>query len=247
MFNKNIWIEKYTLRYGVGTITGALIISFEVCMHAFHDMPWNIFVVLLLSGFAFSFIASAPLYVFHVCRGLKSERVCKLVFLLLSITLLIINISSFKFSATISNKIINSSHLILFIFLLMNISIYFILIDAFILRKNLIYDYFEKLSYARSSMSNQVNLPKSQLIETYREIRENGNAFGIIFLQLVLYIVYCSIKDICGFSNQTQVEISKLAPILCFFIFPGWVAMYLGTRLEQSMVGKNNVKNKITI
>ena len=96
MFNKNMWIEKYTLRYGVGTITGALIIYFQFGKEqGLQDLTWQKFPVLLLSGFAFSFIASAPLFVFHVCRGIKKVTAWKILFIIFSLIIILLNIILF--------------------------------------------------------------------------------------------------------------------------------------------------------
>lgn len=245
MFDNNKWVEKYTLRYAVGTIFGAAIISFETGIvnsnngFSFEHL-WEMAPFLFAAGFAFSFVASCPLYVLYIARGLRLANISQRGLIFLVFIILTFGVSRKILTNFLDEFFISFTGILLILFAVLYFTIILTsLISLFFIRQNT--SYFLRLSEARSE-SGANTQSRVEFIESYREIRENGNAFGIIVMQVVLYLGFCSISCFTEAANNTQCIYIVPFSMIGLLVFPGWLGMYLGTNLEKNMVDNQYTK-----
>ena len=238
----------YFLRYFVGTIIGAIIVAF--CAKNWLNLPiplQNYFLskdngdkselggstitVLLILGFAYCYIASAPGTVFHAVRGLfwekkektKDETPKKFPFWpfpLASIAFAIIFVlfcfpcSCFCHRFWITFRLVPCISVLIFQWLL----IFF----AFFGHKQIktFYDELtkrrEKGLVKKDDKGNKV----SEYVESYRHLREHGNAFEIVFLELALA------------GTLSLLHGCFLYSFIAIWILPAALCWVVGTRLE---------------
>jgi hypothetical protein len=83
-----------------------------------------------------------------------------------------------------------------------------------------IFDYYEKLCVARSSESRHVR----EYVESYRHMREHGNAFFIVFLELGLAMAAIAVPSL-----------AMLSALIVVWVLPACVVWILGTVLESKL------------
>ncbi|WP_395764302.1 hypothetical protein [Stutzerimonas balearica] len=241
----NRWWEFYFVRYFIGAALGAFIILFlsistspvnvsnqgEISLILKSIKPEKIeggyFFILAAAGLAFSYIASAPILVMHAVRGtlLKSRSISNkrtiiwfalivVFFTAMYSKLLWTNISPTKNPLTSADFYFGTIWLLFFAiaivgqFFLLKLSMYSTDKSSF--------EYYEKLVKWRASP----NAAKQEYIESYRHIREHGNAFFIALLALFLG----------GVLYYSPVP---WAIILVIWIFPAAGVWLFGTLLES--------------
>ncbi len=183
------WWEFYFVRYLVGTIIGAVIIFYlntncesklyQVIIPKVTDISQVDLQKLSLLGalgFAYCYVSSAPILVFHATRGLF--------------------LYSIKTGKTSNGAIVNAIMTILFAliyfqifesdiryFFAIFIVIYVVLFQLALLffagqsEGKKIHEYYKKLTKARSDQRTEAR----EYQETYKHLREHGNAFFIVF------------------------------------------------------------------
>lgn len=100
-------------------------------------------------------------------------------------------------------------------------------------RRHDMYTFYKALVRARSQSAH------SDYIESYRHLREHGNAFFIVFAELFFFAYLCiAIKLLFpshGHADPTA-QIWTSIVLISAWIFPGVVAWFLGTELELRLV-----------
>lgn len=222
------WWEYYAVRYFVGTVVGAGIVVFlnEHCTSPFHGLlstveklkdagPKDITVFASL-GFAFCYIASSPIFTAHALREhirfaqVRAHLLSWLIGLLASVATYL---SWFSFSTAFA-----SSHAALFVFVMVVIGQLILFLVALHNRFVDVQKFYWKLSGARSSQATQV----TEYVESYRHLREHGNAFLIILLELCLAFVLANLGD-RWFA----------IPVLFIWLVPAALCWILATVLES--------------
>ncbi|MBB6183535.1 hypothetical protein [Oleiagrimonas soli] len=226
------WWEYYVVRYFVGTIFGAGIL---VVLNSYQDnilhsvlqgdntplssLTGYGLVMYLGLGLAFCYIASAPLFCFHALRGLLDVRgkvtwASLAVFLISVVSILIMR---FAFGMTIFDWRTLS---LLGVVVVVSIQIS-MLGEAFWKKLDPVVNFYGKLAVTRSNSK-----PATQeYVESYRHLREHGNAFGIMLFELIL-----------GLSIASVANIYSVALILLAWIAPAVFVWLVATVLEIRMV-----------
>ncbi|HFT7364250.1 TPA: hypothetical protein ACGRV9_005696 [Pseudomonas aeruginosa] len=232
----NRWWEFYFVRYFVGSVVGALVIMAlafhpnselsEVIAKLFDfesasvlNLKSDHFWVILSFGVAFCYIASAPILVIHALRaGIDFDGT--------------VNLSSEAWR----NRIIFVSAAILVACLVAwgnAVNILFFLVYNFVIFSQIwllypaVKDKFKKVSIFYTDLANERaknSAGRNQYIESYRHLREHGNAFFIVFFELVLGAVL--------FSSES---LSAAITVLIFWISPALIIWFLGAALESKV------------
>jgi hypothetical protein len=222
--NDNKWWENYAVRYLVGTVVGAGIVAFLnqhpsspfsgcfALLPSIKDATPKDFAIFASIGFSLCYIASAPILTFHATREhLRILQLKKHFFrwpLLLAISgfaiWLLRNSVTSWFPRYLLVAIIGSQFLLLL---------------------TVIFDRFKSIRefYSRLSSARAVNTPGVyQYVESYRHLREHGNAFSILLMEITLASILFKLP-----SREAAI------PLLVIWILPASLCWLLGTALEM--------------
>lgn len=235
------WWEYYLVRYFVGTVFGTIIVLYIAYNSDFYSKLFvnslfenNKFEMsyLWLFGFlglAFCYLASSPVLVLHAFRSVflyskknninrKQGRlkmiwngICKAKWRQLFLLYLVIPLIPLLFNFTIFSK---WTVLTLVIYL---IQLLLVIIELY---SNKVVHYYKELTKKRASNSKE----KSEYIESYRHIREHGNAFLIILFELLLGLVLYHVNSL-----------TELIFVLLCWITPASLVWFLGNTLESNL------------
>lgn len=227
------WWEYYTVRYFVGTIVGAgAMLMFNEysasplkeklfpAISSFKDAEIHHLLVLLALGLAYCYIASAPILTIHALRGeirFGAKRCfswATLWFAGVFSALLIATCFSLALPLY-SWQFLAMSFVCLI--LALQVTLY---IEAQRNRFERMSQYYWSLSSARASSAPQVQ----EYVESYRHLREHGNAFAIIFFELGLALAAISVSTL-----------SSLAILILAWVAPAAAVWFVGTILEVKL------------
>jgi hypothetical protein len=226
------WWDYYALRYFVGTVAGALAIAtltkcsasplygfgFDLA-HDFNKLEIKEIVVISALGFAYCYIASAPMLLLHATRaqiGLNPLR-CKwrrwAVTAGVIAIVQVIWVSFFSVNWRSCESISGLTFLTVFGAQVAMIA------QAHLNRFKAIISFYAELAGAR------VGPPQiAGYVESYRHLREHGNAFAILVLEFPLALVL--------FSTRRPV-FAALAVIL--WVLPSTYSWFIGSLLESRL------------
>ena len=243
----NRWWEFYFVRYFVGTAIGAIVVLFLATdsspvftnqgalatilkLLRPEKFESGYIAVLATVGLAFCFIASAPILVFHSVRGSFHQSGSwknRKVMAWFSITLLIVtglqlamlwSALSIKGNPILSPEFYKGIAFTVFVSLLFVVQLFLLWLEMFGQEKHA-FEYYENLVKRRASASAAGN----EFIESYRHLREHGNAFFAVLLELLLGAVL--------FYTPLP-----WAVILMLWIFPAAVVWLFGTLMESRII-----------
>lgn len=185
-------------------------------------------------GLAFTYIASAPVLVMHAVRrntfsNNKQKSTCSgivgKVFLwtVLRYFLLIGCVAVFFFSSVLINQ---NTMITIFIYLILAFSGLYILLQIFVLyceysQVSYLLEYYKKVHKARQSKCIDIN--------SYKHLREHGNAFLLVIHNIIFLAVIFSIAHTFG---------SEWVLLIVLWIFPASGVYLLGHKIEAAMAGE---------
>lgn len=235
----NRWIDQYLLRYAVGTIVGAAIVAY-----LFLRLPETVrtqlpaldtggtVAVLTAAGLAFCYVASAPLLVFHVSRALffsiQRERRRLGLILIPTIALLFFGVSilwlgnsatwSFAFAVLAA---ISSGQIL----------------AVCVLRKEreFISAFYRELANARKAEENDI-------VESYRGIREHGNAYAILLLEVLLGVILIALMDEPATIQSLNSVFPAVLGFIAVWITPASLMLCSAARVEIDFVDSKKSK-----
>lgn len=177
------------------------------------------FIFLALYGLTFSYIASAPILVFHASRFSFKYSDGKGLPITKWFACALIMMTAFLIFAYIFSSYIIFSYLkILIIVLILAILIpQWVLILNAMIKINKNFDFYSQLSSRRVT-------EKRDIIESYKHLREHGNSFSILFYEIVLG----SLMVIIGHDN-----INYALVFIFLWILPAVFVWFIGTGLEN--------------
>ncbi|WP_143512604.1 hypothetical protein [Vreelandella utahensis] len=237
------WWEFYAVRYGIGSIFGGIIFyaicSIDPFLSPLVDgiTPKTLsgpqLTLLFGYGAAYCYISSAPILVFHITRFLLApfkEGIRARMLVLASVPPVLVGLITALCLST-------ESWVESFFFFLAGCSWSFtlwlqaLLIGGTIKGRNNWYSFYKNLAEKRESNSEGI-------INSYRHIREHGNAFFIVLFELVFALFLVTFANQEFLLNDPQPSNRALkAPgyILAVIIwtFPAVLAWLLGTLLER--------------
>lgn len=222
------WWETYVIRYFVGTVVGGAILLFLNASESsslkgallpgikdLKSLDVGMLTVLAVVGFAFCYIASAPILVLHASRAAQLFPYGKFTsrfFIFFGTAILCISLSLLMWSAV--DPILISSGSIFSIVLLLQIVP---LIRSMRKDAQISHQFYEKLADARADLE----LNRQEYMESYRHLREHGNAFFILLCEGALGIVLIGLPN-AGYA------------LICLLLWtlPAAGVWVLGTQLE---------------
>jgi hypothetical protein len=231
------WWEYYTVRYFVGTVIGAVLVVF---INSEPGSPFEARVTVLEAsketsflgvglvaalGFAFCYIASAPVLTLHAARAHLRHAAIKA--------------APFKFALVLATSsvlaIIGIGRILPFNVaviagLIVGLQVGLILLVV-ITRFAVVEKFYRQLAAARANAAREKSQPQTpglEYITSYRHLREHGNAFMIVLLEGVLaYILVNSATQRCAVF------------VLALWLLPAATAWLFGTVLESRLVSKS--------
>ena len=251
------WWEYYAVRYLVGSIVGAVAILYlgkysgSQFSKSEHIQPLldpllqesNYFlsaIALAALGFAFCYIASSPILVFHTCRACFRSPTLRKYWKRFSIAcwiVVVVVVAVIIMAGSIISGCSKHFPLLTILLLAIFISQIALLIIACNDRFKTIKTFYEDLAKkrarpAKSKRNKTESDTREKLLQTeyttsYRHLREHGNAMGIIVLEIIL-----------AFALANLPSISCAVVFLVLWILPGVFAWIIGTALEFNFVDR---------
>lgn len=236
----NRWWEFYFVRYFVGTAIGAIVVLFlatsnspvlanqgEVAAILKSLKPEKFdsgyIAVLATVGLAFCYIASSPVLVFHATRGLFKSRVSRLWMSMFAVAVLIPSGAQgyvLWLALKINGNPLDSPDfyagtVFLFLVSLLFVGQLFLLGFSLFGNDTTAFEYYDRLVKRRA----EAKATGQEYIESYRHLREHGNAFFIVLLELLLgaALFYSPVP---------------WAVLIMFWVFPAAGIWLFGTLLE---------------
>jgi hypothetical protein len=241
------WWEFYAVRYGMGSVVGALIFFFLCNTNPVlkpllfgaetGKIDGTLLVLLIGYGLAYCYIASAPILVFHVGRFLldigKTKKASYLrnalfIFTLVGATAI------FAYTRSASGSLLYFySSVFALAFLVMCPQYLAITFTLFSSKELLVF--YQKLANKRSAS-------KGGIVDSYKHMREHGNSFLIVLLEIVLAVILFTAGNFEAFSTgavsaSKEIYVLPYIGIILVWILPAALVWLVGTLLERQFSG----------
>jgi len=239
------WWEFYVVRYGMGSVVGAVIFFFlcntnpvlRTMLFGAEAGKIDGTLLGLLAGYglAYCYIASAPILVLHVCRfllqmGGGTAQVRRISILMLPPLLASV---IFYFTRSIEGIILNFYALIFLLSALILWPQYLAIGIALFKTKELL-KFYQKLA-------NKRELAKGGIVDSYKHMREHGNSFSIVLLEIILaMILYVAGNFEASSSGEMTSNEAYIIPyvlIIIVWIVPAAFVWLIGTLFEREFSG----------
>jgi len=231
------WWEFYLVRYFVGTVFGTLLImlivyspdsginnllsSNKITLSGFKTNKFELSYLWLFGfiGLAYCYLSSAPILVFHSVRSVFKKTLVKNTFLKYLVIAILIFIVFLIKNWNLIIKTLGGTYTTLAILLaLLIICTQFILL-VFLFSENELFSFYKKLAEKRSVTRHKITV---EYVESYRHLREHGNAFLILIMEIFLCFILYNLDSLLLISC-----------VLTLWIFPAGFVWYIGTYLES--------------
>jgi hypothetical protein len=225
----NRWWEFYFVRYFVGTVVGGAIILFlnaseisslqNLIIPGVTDVSklgaQHLF-LLTAMGLAYCYISSAPILVLHAARGAFLTQDTKVYNWIFYGALLVVAAVAVGFYCLYSKP--NMPMFLAAVLFILIMCLQLVPFGFSLLKDGeRAHIYYMKLTKARSRGSEDAR----QYVESYKHLREHGNAFFILFFESALGIILVSVPEPYIAFN-----------VLLFWIIPAALVWLIGTVLE---------------
>lgn len=227
------WWEFYFVRYFVGTVIGGAIVFYLNTkpgsvltgailpnLNDISQLDGHLTALLAAMGLAFCYLASAPVLVLHATRGvfLKSNtktfsRSFLATFALAGVLLAVAYWCLDILEIRVFLAVVLLSLILCFQF----VPLYF----ALRYEGEASHIYYSKLTKARSNTAPAAK----EYVESYKHLREHGNAFFIVFFEVAL-----------GFVLWAAPQVNHVILVLFFWIVPAMLVWFVGSVLEYRYV-----------
>lgn len=230
----NKWWEYYAVRYFVGTVVGAAIVAFLNLNEGslFHgklaifqnpkDATFLGVGLVAALGFAFCYIASAPVLTLHATRAhLRIEQIKASPIRLIFFTISPVFIAFLSLKQHLPTPVAACFSLAIGIQL-------GLVITAVFTKFYVLEQFYRNLATARSSSlidKDKPATPGAEYLTSYRHLREHGNAFLIVLLEgLLAYTLF----------HSPSLEIATL--LLGVWMLPAAAVWVIGSALESRFI-----------
>ena len=238
------WWEFYAVRYAMGTVVGAVAFSFlcsqrpETQSFLFGTFTSNAIsletprlILLGVYGLIYCYIASAPILVFHASRFLlnpdaskKRVSVCSSIYAVFPALCGIV-----AWWAAFHHKIPGKP---LFVFTAFGLGL-LLELEAFgvylsVARNRQFFEFYDQLARRRDSA-------KGEIVDSYRHLREHGNSFFIVFLEIALAVVLFEALKLAPSSvtGNTETVTTTWLAVLVIWIVPAVFVWLISTLFER--------------
>jgi hypothetical protein len=232
------WWEFYAVRYGMGTVVGAVIV-FILCKHnatlapmlfqagAATDPKLESATLVLLAGYglAYCYLASAPILVLHATRHQmfdtqpQKHRALRWLVLLLGSAFAGCVVSPPTSASENAQWLLRAAIFIGTLLILMQWLCVWQLLSKEGAKKN--FDSYKQLAEKRDT-------EKTSIVDSYRHLREHGNSFLIVVFELLLAFVMFAVSH--AYSHLAGLY---LLTAVFLWVLPAAVIWCVGTQLEH--------------
>lgn len=234
------WWEFYFVRYFVGTVLGVIIVyvltvSPESALSAFlvpgvsKEISYPHLLLLGAYGLAYGYISSGPVLVLHATRSVFANKE-QSHFTLYFTAIALIGVSVL-FAIMLSSRINMATGLVAILAYLVLVIQAVPLFFVFLNHSEGLARYYQKLSSIRSKETTDPSI--REYVESYRHLREHGNAFLIVVFEIVLAICLWNLP-----RDALQVSASAVVTV---WVLPGSIVWFIGTALENNMVLRDDM------
>jgi hypothetical protein len=247
--NDSRWWEFYVVRYAMGTVIGALIVYYIFSTNEYlkrllflpegaANLGTPHLALLSVYGLVYCYIASSPILVLHAGRSFLwdniSEKWSNVIVRMLFVIMFpaIAGLLYWYFSSHDRPEVLNQS-LAVVVFLITLLLQVIILIEVFRNSSERTINYYLGLTRHRERKEMR------QFVESYRHLREHGNAFLIVLFEFWLGFVivfFTNTTAMVGSIIDSTQAIRNLLIIILLWIFPACLIWFFGNRLENYLV-----------
>lgn len=227
------WWETYLVRYITGSVIGAVIVyiilkksGIDLIPH-FDDIKNSNLIVLFTLGFAYCYLASAPITLLHAVRSLVGKAggldISNFMFIsLLALVAIIFALLAWWATYQYFWGLAGFVGMLLFF-------VYYMSIDLFnkVQHKNQWHMWYTRLAISRENGSKE-------FIESYRHLREHGNAFFIVLLEIALAIPIFMIVSLP--SPKMEMKIALMLIVAFLWLSTGMLCWFLANSLEGYLI-----------
>jgi len=252
------WWEFYFVRYALGTVFGVLIVNMLAKSGLAIPFPEGSITeiskpeglpLLLGYGLAYCYLASAPILVFHATRFSMNEKFVRVTNVAFAVIAAVFAaVWAMRASSKIHSIFLYASAaiavgIVSFLLLMQVRAIYYGTSRSIDMWK-----FYLKLDKNRRVKENR------ELIDSYRHLREHGNAFFVVFLELLLGLCLfiagkvsiisfqelevCNIKDAACASGASVVQTIVL---ILIWIIPAATVWSIGCHLESEFANDKSI------
>ena len=252
------WWEFYLVRYALGTVFGVLIVNMLAKSGLAIPFPEGSIAeiskpeglpLLLGYGLAYCYLASAPILVFHATRFSMNYKIVRITTIVFMVAAAFLGIAwAARASTKISSPFLYVSTslaigIVSFLFLLQMRAIHY-----GTKRSSDMWKFYLKLDKNRRAKENR------ELIDSYRHLREHGNAFFVVLMELLLgmclfvagkvsILTYkelkvCDVKDI---ACSPETPIIQTVILILAWIIPAAVVWSIGCHLESEFANDTSI------
>ncbi|PKM14932.1 MAG: hypothetical protein CVV12_11225 [Gammaproteobacteria bacterium HGW-Gammaproteobacteria-2] len=237
------WWEFYVIRYGMGSVVGAVIFFFLCNTNPVlksllfgaeaGKIDGTLLVLLAGYGLAYCYIASAPILVFHMGRYLlKIDNSVMPSFRRMVILLVV------PLAATIYFLICSATtgvHLWVYalIFALSVLVFWsqFLVVFITIFKSERLFFFYNNLAIKRS-------IDTIGIVDSYKHLREHGNSFAIVVFEIVLAFILFVAGNLefasTGIVSQSKyIYVFPYILIIFLWILPAALVWFIGTLFER--------------
>jgi len=233
------WVDRYLLRYGPASIFGAFILAYLYLKRrqlGFHfDLGMDrlsMGAVFLVGGFLFAYLSSAPVLVFHYARVLFLDPKTKKRGSIWSAVMVALgSVGSFWWlrDGDVEPLLAGFASLAIGAWL----SVVRLALVTYYSRGK-IRAFYESLERGRSQLP-------PELVESYRTLREHGNAFQTLFWEIHLALVIFAVLR--ATTVEDNVSLFGVGLLTCLlWVYPAALAWYVATQLEIDLTTGTQVK-----
>lgn len=221
------WWEFYAVRYGMGSVVGAVIVYFLCATNPVLQKlltgldPTALdaaqLTMLLAYGLTYCYIASAPILVLHAGRFLLEPNRTGIAWKAVTATTVAI-VGSVAIYISLTEQtgyaLLVYSLMVGLIALLLGIQLVIIFKVQGGEGNKKLYLFYQKLADKRDSK-------KSSLVESYKHLREHGNSFFIVWLEIVLGVI------LFIFGNMEYLATSKVSSDIPRYVLPYFIVLFV--------------------
>jgi len=248
------WWEFYAVRYAMGTVVGAVVL-YSLCLSTpvFKPLLFDTatsgtatkapdsstlapikletvqLALLATYGLIYCYIASAPILVFHASRFLLSLDVNWQVWLRRCLTYLLIPLAAAlgicleSGSLPFVERAFFSVVGFLFTFVLW---FQYCAVGLGLLKRKELYAFYKRLSQHRASA-------KGGITDSYRHLREHGNSFFIVFLEIILGIILVGVGRLSASKYSSDKGVYLYIALMLVWILPAAFVWLVATVFER--------------
>lgn len=228
MSSKEGWWEQYYVRYFVGTAVAIPLLillaqksDWKIALSEFSAPAWLDAAGVATGGLAFCYLASTPILTLHMARSAFWKKAP--LFQVVAVLLAILAITSAIYVLQPSPPVVEEEQQFLLLVPFLVVTALQVLgLLTFAFPRGLKASKKFYVSLAKSRASAAPDTIQAEYVESYRHLREHGNAVSIVTMELILALALYA----------TAGSVRSTCLVLFTWLLPSVFAWFVGTWLE---------------